>query len=342
MKRVLVVATSRKSTGGISAVIRLYEKSEMWSKFKCRWIETHRDGNVLIKLWYLLRALLIYVFLIPFYDIVHIHFSTTSSARRKYIFFLLAKLSHKKIVIHLHCGTQIEKIWSPIYEHMFIKSDSAIVLSDSLKNTVEKYIGKNEKLHVIYNPCPVINNSLEYEKKNQILFAGHLNIEKGYRDLLVAFSIVLGIHNDWKLVFAGNGEIYEAQSLAKELGISDSVYFVGWVKGNKKHQVFSESRALCLPSYAEGFPMSVLDAWAYGLPVITTPVGGVPDIAVEGENMLLFNPGDTDMLAKKLDIIMSKPFIYNKLVMGSKIMARGQFNLDSVTKKVEDIYYSLS
>lgn len=49
--------------------------------------------------------------------------------------------------------------------------------------------------------------------------------------------------------------------------------------------------------YTVGFPMGVIDAWVYGLPVITTPVGGIPDIAIDGKNMLLFTPGDIDALA---------------------------------------------
>lgn len=76
--------------------------------------------------------------------------------------------------------------------------------------------------------------------------------------------------------------------------------FLGWVSGEAKDNAFKEAMIFCLPSYAEGFPMSVLDAWSYGLPVITTPVGGIPDVAQDGVNMLLFNPGDIDMLAKQM------------------------------------------
>ena len=92
MTRVLVVATSRMTRGGITSVVKAHETGEQWKKYHCRWIETHRDGPTWRKIWYLVTALLEYVVLLPFYDIVHIHVATTQSARRKKLFFTLAKL----------------------------------------------------------------------------------------------------------------------------------------------------------------------------------------------------------------------------------------------------------
>ena len=111
MTKVLVVATSRKTRGGITAVLKLYEQSQMWQQYHCSWIGTHRDGNNLRKLWYLAKGFAQYVVLLPFYDIVHIHFSLPPSEKRKNLFFKIAKLLGKKTVIHLHCGTQINEIW---------------------------------------------------------------------------------------------------------------------------------------------------------------------------------------------------------------------------------------
>ena len=338
MPKVLVVSTSRYTRGGITAVLKLYEKSDMWQRYHCKWIGTHRDGSKLCKLWYLAKGFVQYTVLLPFYDIVHIHFSLSMSAKRKYPFFRLAKMLGKKTVIHLHCGSQIDDIWSPIYQTMFEQCDCGILLSDSLKQKIEEHIGKSDKLKVVYNPCPIITNTAKYDKRNIVLFSGTLYEGKGYKDLIRAFAKLADKHPDWNVVLAGNGEEEQARNLAAELGVLEQVELLGWVNGEAKHKAFSEAEALCLPSYAEGFPMAVLDAWAYGLPVITTPVGGVPDVAVDGKNMLLFKPGDIETLADKLDLIMNDKALREKLTAESVALSSEKFNLATVTEQVASIY----
>ena len=337
-KRVLVVATSRKTRGGITAVLRLYEQSEMWSRYHCKWVGTHRDGNVVRKLWYLTKGFVQYLVLLPFYDIVHIHFSLHRSAKRKLPYFLLARLLSKKTIIHLHCGSQIDTIWSSVYQTMFAQCDCGILLSEGLRRKIEGHIGESEKLRVVYNPCPIIKRTTQYEKKNIILFSGTLYEGKGYKDFICAFAKVADKHSDWKIVLAGNGEVEQARALAMELGIDNQVELLGWVSGENKDKAFKQASVFCLPSYAEGFPMAVLDAWAYGLPVVTTPVGGIPDVAVDGENMLLFNPGDIDTLAEKLDMIVSDETLRDKLSGSSVKMATEKFYLDTITAQVAEIY----
>lgn len=341
MKRVLVLSTSRYTRGGITAVLKLYEQSEMWKKYHCRWIGTHRDGNNIRKILYYLRAIVQYVFFLPFYDIVHFHISLPGTVQRKYPLFKLARLYGKKTVIHLHCGSQIDEIWSSKYQFLFEQCDCGILLSESLKNKIEKHIGKCDKLRVVYNPCPLISNAKQYKKKNNILFSGTLYDGKGYKDLIRAFANVANKYPEWKIVLAGNGEVEQAKNLAKEVGIAEQVELLGWVNGDAKHKTFCESKALCLPSYAEGFPMAVLDAWAYGLPVITTPVGGIPDVAKDNENLLLFNPGDVEMLSEKLDLMMSDFGLRKKIGDESVKLSKGKFNVGTITKQVANIYSRL-
>lgn len=341
MTKVLVVATSRKTRGGITAVLKLYEQSRMWRQYHCRWIGTHRDGSNLMKLWYLATAFIQYLILIPFYDIVHIHFSLSTSAKRKYPFFKLAKMLGKKTVIHLHCGSQIDEIWNSIYQTMFEQCDCGILLSESIKTKIEEHVGKLDKLKVVYNPCPLITDTTTYKKENHILFSGTLYEGKGYLDLIKAFAKIAPHYPDWKLVLAGNGEEEKARGMAHDLGIEKQVELLGWVNGEAKHRAFCEAKALCLPSYAEGFPMAVLDAWAYGLPIITTPVGGIPDVASDGENMLLFNPGDIEMLSEKLEMIISDKDLQKKLTVASQKLATETFNLENVTQQVARIYFDL-
>ena len=341
MTKVLVISTSRKTKGGITAVLKLYEQSPMWKEFQCKWIGTHRDGSVIRQLFYYFRAILQYIVCLPFYDIVHFHISLPNTVVRKYPLFKLAKLLDKKTIIHLHCGSQIDDIWSPKYQYLFEQCDCGILLSESLKNKIEEYIGKSEKLVVVYNPCPIITNTNQYEKNNHILFSGTLYEGKGYKDLIRAFSKVANKHHEWKIVLAGNGEVEKAKTLAEELGISKQVELFGWVNGEAKHKAFCEAKALCLPSYAEGFPMAVLDAWAYGLPVITTPVGGIPDVAKDNDNLLLFNPGDVKVLSEKLDLIMSDEGLRNKIAIESLNLSKGKFNVNTITKQVANIYKRL-
>lgn len=342
MAKVLVVATSRKTRGGITAVLKLYEQSKMWSDYHCRWIGTHRDGSKIRKMLYLLKGYFQYICLIPFYDIVHFHISLPITVNRKYPLFKLARLLGRKIVVHLHCGSQIDDIWNSQYQYLFENCDCGILLSESLKNKIEEFVGTSDKFKVVYNPCPIISEKTQYEKKNVILFSGTLYEGKGYKDLIRAFAQIASEHSDWKIVLAGNGEIEQAKALAGELGVTNQVVLLGWVSGETKHKAFCEAKVLCLPSYAEGFPMAVLDAWAYGLPVVTTPVGGIPDVAVDGENMLLFNPGDIDTLSKVLDRVMTDATLREQLSAQSIQMATRDFNLNTITNLLERIYTSLS
>lgn len=342
MSKVLILSTSRKTRGGITAVIKAYETGEQWKRFHCHWVQTHRDGNIFRKIIYLACAWLDFLVRIPFYDIVHVHISLETTARRKILFVKVSKALGKKVIIHLHCGSQIHEIWNKNYEYLFSVADVSLLLSENLLHMVETHTGKGKDLRVCYNPCPQISKDPILPKKKQILFSGTLYAGKGYQDLIYAFGKIADKYLDWKIVFAGNGEMEKGRAISKELGIANQVDFLGWVSGGQKDKVFRESMIFCLPSYAEGFPMAVLDAWAYGLPVITTPVGGIPDVAKDGENMLLFNPGDIDALARLLERMIIDEDLRNRIALASFDFAEHKFNKNTINKQLGDLYEELS
>lgn len=342
MSKVLVVATSRKTRGGITAVIKAHEKGPQWKQYHCHWVQTHRDGPSWRKLAYLATAFLDYTIRLPFYDIVHVHFSLRTTAKRKMPFVKMAKFFNKKVILHLHCGSQIDEIWNDNYQYLFSHADKSLLLSESLKAKIESKVGKGYDLEVCYNPCPAVEIDKSIKKKNHILFSGTLYKGKGYQDLIKAFAKIADKHPDWKVVLAGNGEVEEGKQLASSLGIAQQVEFLGWVNGNAKQKAFQEASIFCLPSYAEGFPMAVLDAWAYGLPVITTPVGGIPDVAKDGENMLLFNPGDIGQLTSNIEKMIDDENLRKKISKASTEFAHGTFSIDTVNAQLAKIYESLS
>lgn len=344
MARVLVIATSRKTRGGITSVVNAHETGEQWKRFHCRWIQSHRDGPALRKIWYLASAIFEYLCLLPFYDIVHIHIATTQSAKRKRLFFYPAKWLGKKTIFHFHPSNEkflLEPYNQKLYHSLFSKADLTIVLSPQWKRWLNESLGLQENIRVLYNPCPQVNRN-ENSKKPIVLFAGTIIPRKGYETLLRGFSLIAGKYPQWKIVFAGNGEIDKAQSIATKFGIEKQIEFKGWISGEEKEKVFQEASIYCLASEGEGFPMGVLDAWAYGIPCIVTPVGGLPDIVEDGKNVLVFPVGDYKTLSEKLDLLLGNAALQKQLELASLDLAHNTFNTNKINKELRQIYESLS
>lgn len=141
--------------------------------------------------------------------------------------------------------------------------------------------------------------------------------------------------------FAGNGEIEKARSMAVELCIENQVEFKGWISGIEKVRVFQEASIYCLASDGEGFPMGVLDAWAYGLPCVVTPVGGLPDIVEDGENALVFPVGNVEILSQQLEKLISNVELRTKISQASIELADNTFNIKKINMELGQIYESL-
>ena len=344
MPKVLVIATSCKTRGGITSVVKAHQLGAQWKEYNCKWIETHIDTGVIMALWYLFCGYLKFLCLLPFAKVIHIHLSEPSSAKRKLLFFVPAYLFGKKTIAHFHSfspDTTINGGSRWIYKYIFSRATKVIVLSNSWKEAVNKAFNL-KNIEVVYNPCSSVVSNKNYQKQNHILYAGTINARKGYSDMIRAFAKIADNHKEWKIVFAGNGEIENGKRLAEELGIQEQCIFLGWVNGEQKDKAFKEASIFCLPSYAEGFPMAVLDAWAYSLPVITTPVGGIPDVAKNEENMLVFDSGNTNKLAEYMHRLITDKELNDKITKASIDFAKKRFSIEEINKQIGNIYNELT
>lgn len=341
--KTLILATSRNTRGGITSVVKAHEQGAQWKEYNCKWIETHIDTGVLAALWYFFKSYVQFLYYLPTAKIIHFHLSEPGSAIRKLLYFYPAHLLKKKTIIHFHAfspETTINGSKQWVYRYIFCRADKVVVLSDTWKKVVYEAFN-NENIEVVYNPCTTIVSENNYFKQKNILYAGAINARKGYADMIRAFAKIAHEYSDWNIVFAGNGEIEEGRALAKELGIVNQCKFLGWLNGEQKDKAFKEATIFCLPSYAEGFPMAVLDAWAYGLPVITTPVGGIPDVAKNDENMLVFNPGDVEILADCMQRLITDEILYDKIQKASIDFAENKFSLKEINTQIGNIYNEL-
>ncbi|MCM1141788.1 MAG: glycosyltransferase family 4 protein, partial [Muribaculum sp.] len=296
------------------------------------------------KMMYFATGMIDFLIRLPFYDIVHIHTADYGTEKRKRIFARIAKIFGKKLIVHLHsCDptTSIIGEYKDLYNYTFHNADKIILLSKTWRNlAINSFPDIRDKFHVLYNPCPTVVSSKFEERKRYILFAASVIQRKGYEDLIRAFAKIAKDFPEWELKIAGNGEIENAKQVALELGVSQQIEFLGWINGNAKDKVFRNASIYCLPSHSEGFPMGVLDAWAYHLPVVSTPVGGLPDVAVDMKNILLFTPKDIEGLSNKLRLLMSDSELYQVITNASAEFADDKFNIKNICAQLGAIYES--
>ncbi|MCQ2959430.1 MAG: glycosyltransferase family 4 protein [Bacteroidales bacterium] len=295
--------------GGIASVEHSY------SLFFTPWkqVVTSKDCGRLKNLLVLLKALLRFEFLMwtdRKIQIVHIHAACYLSFWRKSIFIYLGKFHGKKVVYHCH-GAEFKsfalknKIW---VQMILNRCDSIIALSSAWKEWFEHSLGcKNVVVvkNIIEQPQrkdKIFENSPVF----RLLFLGLLGKRKGIFDLLDVIAENKDLYQGrLELLFGGNGEVEQVEKIIQQYEIQSIAKYQGWVSGDKKIELLNQADALILPSYAEGLPICILEAMAYKLPIISTNVGGIPEIVINERNGFLFNPGDKKAMKKSIDILMN-------------------------------------
>jgi glycosyltransferase involved in cell wall biosynthesis len=145
-----------------------------------------------------------------------------------------------------------------------------------------------------------------------VLFLSNLSPAKGYLDVIAAAANVVAVYPKVQFTIAGEWsgrtEAATAMGALSKLGLSGKLRFVPAVSGLRKYQVFREADIFVFPPrHLEGQPVVLLEAMSYGLPVITTPQGGIVDTVLPGETGLFVPPQDPDALAGAICTLVDDP-----------------------------------
>lgn len=342
--RVLVVGTSEKSVGGISSVIRLLRKMPIWEKYSCYWLGTQIHASKWKKALYAFKGNLLALCIVWKFDIVHFH--TTPDRFGLFIqlpVLLLAKLLGKKTVMHIHVGNQLENHTSNnFFKWWMRRCDHIVLLAQKWKSLLgEKYKDIQTPCSVIYNACEERTFVPMDDKEKYIIFVGTHNPNKSPDLLLEAWAKIHKKFPDWRVKFMGGGNLEGTRCKSVELGVSDTVDILGFCWGKDGGRIFSKASIYAMCSFYEGFPMAVLEAWGYGAAVVTTPVGGLPDVIEENKNCLTFDFGNAQQLAACLEKLICDRELRTKMSVYSRQFVYQHFSLSSISDEFARLYETL-
>ena len=180
--------------------------------------------------------------------------------------------------------------------------------------------------------------SLHIEKGVPVLLAvGRLSAEKGFADLIEAVAIAQRDTPGFRLVIVGEGpERHQLQAAVSRLGLTGRVLLGG--HEDDMAPWYAMAYALVMPSHSEGSPNVLLEAMAAGLPVAATTVGGIPEMAIDGETALLVPPQNPQALARAIVTMLNNGVTAAALGQAGKKRAVERFSISSHYRSIIRVY----
>ncbi|MGH2870786.1 MAG: glycosyltransferase [Solirubrobacteraceae bacterium] len=173
----------------------------------------------------------------------------------------------------------------------------------------------------------------------RVTCVGRLVPEKAQRLLIEAAAEVGTRGLDLRLRLAGDGpERPHLEQLAGELGVSSRVEFLGAVAHTEIDQLLAQTDIFCLPSFAEGVPIVLMEAMATGIPVVASHVMGIPELIVDGVSGRLVRPGSREDLVDALTELARDPARRQALGRAARDRVRSEFDLEDNARLLQGTY----
>lgn len=352
-KHIVMIGTRSDACGGIASVISLYERNGLFRRRDVVYLPTHCNGQKIEKgkLLFAAGMRLLQLLVRQRVLLLHVHVASNASFWRKSLFLMMARAWNVPTVLHLHAGPfplfYSERCNAPakyIVRQVLSRVSTVLVVSNALNRWVRS-ICTPKSVVTLFNPSVLVTDCHYSCKRPReaatILFLGNLGKAKGTYDLLHAMSRVANTVPEAKLMLCGDGETGKTRELIRQLSLEHCVQLPGWIDQQRRAELLASASLFVLPSYAEGLPMSILEAMGAGLPVIATRVGGVPDAISHEREGLLVEPGDIDQLAASIVRLLKNPDERRRLAEAAHSAVRENFGPDRTIAPLEALYDAL-
>jgi glycosyltransferase involved in cell wall biosynthesis len=272
-------------------------------------------------------------------DLVYLHSSTGPSLRRKAAVAALTRLAGRPYVIHIH-GSGFDSYYRDAvsWERWLVRktlSRAARVIA--LSPTWERRLLEIAacRTTAIPNPVTIPAEPTHLDSRPaRIVCLGRLGDRKGSGTLVRALAALGGQYADVRLVLAGDGDLVAVRNEAERLGVSDRVELPGWIGPEERARTLRSATAFALPSREEGVPVALLEAMAYGVPALASPVGGIPDIFEEGRHGYFVPPDNPRAIADRLRALLDDRCAARRMGACARRDAQERYAVDVVAAQV--------
>lgn len=304
-----------------------------------------KSSQIKFEVWkikHFISSLFQYIHLIIIHkpDIIYLSLSKKFLAfLRDSTYIWIAKLFKIRIVSELAGMTfyflQENKFQKFYGELVLSKLTSLRVLSKTIAKEMSKY--RLKEIHISDNGVAV-NERAKYcsEGKNnsfQILYVGTLSPQKGFYILVKALKVLSNRGYSLNLHTLGEWISPEFESNIKQFikmsKLEKKIVIHGLKFGKEKWRIYSNSQILVLPSFSEGQPLAILEGLGFGIPIVSTKVGGIPEIIEDGVNGYLVDPGSIEQLSNSIKKLLLNRNLRMKISNANIILYRKRFTLDN-------------
>lgn len=283
-------------------------------------------------------------------DILHVHYAIPHATSAYLAKQILGK-DRPAVITTLH-GTDITLVgkdpaYFEIVKYSMEHSDAVTCVSEDLKRETSEYFNLQKPIHVIYNFF-IPKKELIGQKPLRCQFAApgekllihssNFREVKSPLDVVRIFAKVLE-KVPAKLLLLGAGEMLDdVKRLVAELNLCGKVYFLG--ESREVDPYMASADLLLLPSSHESFGLAALEAMAYGVPVVASRIGGLPEVVEEGVTGVLYPVGAVDDMARGAVELLSDPAYYDEVSLAAKKRAKELFSASKVIPGYLNVYRS--
>jgi len=355
IQSILMVTPLQERGGGMFRVVDYLLKAQAVTGCDCQLevLDSRGPGGALLSIVYCLLAAFKIVrrYLAGGLLGVHVHMAERLSV------ILVCRAFGIPVILHLHAAQfehfflSLPKPFAWVVCYLFRTSSRVIVLGPKARYFVIEVLGvPSQQVSIVVNgvPRPGSNsvvrqhlfNEMPEDRVVNFLFVGNLSERKGVSDFLHALDWLGRVNAvvNWRVDFYGGGSVEQYRELADSLKLVGNVAFHGWSSTEVVNNAMANADVLVLPSYDEGLPLVILEALSFQVPVITCPVGEIPDFLRSGVEAVFITPGDVLALAAALrGFLLSKELRHRMGLAGLALYDR-QFSIEAFFDAVAVIH----